>query len=182
MIRSRSVTTPTSNRQFRVRPSASPCDVASITTASLPANWRSGRSPPKRVPLPAAGTTAQIPDHWRDAWEWSYNGIWTDHFIMSDQVFNSDAIASGDQAFFSGKVAMSTNFLWITYGLGTDYGETEGKWDIAAVPGVRSELVVPLPAVFEREGGRMEVLLDAASINACRTLDELQQLVKQASR
>ena len=41
---------------------------------------------------------------------------------------------------------------------------------------------VPLPAVFEREGGRMEVLLDAASINACRTLDDLQQLVRKASR
>ena len=41
---------------------------------------------------------------------------------------------------------------------------------------------VPLPAVFEREGGRVEVLLDAASINACRTLDELQQLVRQAGR
>ena len=37
---------------------------------------------------------------------------------------------------------------------------------------------VPLPAVFEREGGRMKVLLDAASINACRTLDDLQQLIK----
>lgn len=37
---------------------------------------------------------------------------------------------------------------------------------------------VPLPAVFEREGGRVELLLDAASINACRTLDDLQQLVK----
>ncbi len=40
---------------------------------------------------------------------------------------------------------------------------------------------VPLPAVFEREGGRLEVLLDAASINACRTLDELQQLVKNSA-
>ncbi len=28
---------------------------------------------------------------------------------------------------------------------------------------------VPLPAVFERQGGRVEVLLDAASINACRS-------------
>ena len=37
---------------------------------------------------------------------------------------------------------------------------------------------VPLPAVFEREGARVEVLLDAASINACRTLDDLQQLIK----
>ena len=37
---------------------------------------------------------------------------------------------------------------------------------------------VPLPAVFESAGGSVEVLLDGASINACRTLDELQQLVK----
>jgi hypothetical protein len=37
---------------------------------------------------------------------------------------------------------------------------------------------VPLPAVFKKEGGSVEVLLDADCINACRTLDELQQLIK----
>ena len=65
---------------------------------------------------------------------------------MTDQVFNSDAIAGGDQAFFSGKVAMSTNFLWITYGLGSDYGETGGKWDIAAVPAYNGTHTAPLNA------------------------------------
>ena len=64
------------------------------------------------------GETAAIPPAWAAAWKWVYDGIWTDHFIMTEQTFNSDAIAGGDQAFFSGKVAMSTNFLWITYGLG----------------------------------------------------------------
>ena len=65
---------------------------------------------------------------------------------MTEQVFNSDAIAAGDQAFFSGKVAMSTNFLWITYGLGPDYGETGGKWDIAAVPAYNGTHTSPLNA------------------------------------
>ena len=92
------------------------------------------------------GKTAAIPAPWEAAWKWVYNGIWTDHFIMTDQVFNSDAIAGGDQAFFSGKVAMSTNFLWITYGLGPDYGETGGKWDIAAVPAFNGTHTSPLNA------------------------------------
>jgi multiple sugar transport system substrate-binding protein len=92
------------------------------------------------------GKTAAIPPAWQAAWKWAYNGIWTDHFIMTDQVFNSDAIAGGDQAFFSGKVAMSTNFLWITYGLGSDYGETGGKWDIAAVPSYNGKHTSPLNA------------------------------------
>lgn len=92
------------------------------------------------------GETAAIPPAWQSAWKWVYDGIWTDHFIMSEQTFNSDAIASGDQAFFSGKVAMSTNFLWITYGLGADYGETGGKWDIAAVPAFNGKHTSPLNA------------------------------------
>jgi multiple sugar transport system substrate-binding protein len=92
------------------------------------------------------GKTAAIPPAWQAAWKWVYDGIWTDHFIMTDQVFNSDAIAGGDQAFFSGKVAMSTNFLWITYGLGSDYGQTGGKWDIAAVPAYNGKQTAPLNA------------------------------------
>ena len=109
------------------------------------------RAASARTSAPATSTaataqTAAIPDAWEDAWKWVYDGIWTDHFIMSEQVFNSDAIASGDQAFFSGKVAMSTNFLWITYGLGADYGETGGNWDIAAVPSYNGTITSPLNA------------------------------------
>ncbi len=92
------------------------------------------------------GATAAVPPAWAAAWKWVYDGVWKDHFIMTDQVFNSDAIAAGDQAFFSGKVAMSTNFLWITYGLGPDYGETGGKWDIAAVPAYNGTITSPLNA------------------------------------
>lgn len=41
---------------------------------------------------------------------------------------------------------------------------------------------VPLPAVFKHEGGRLELLLDAASINSCATLDDLQQLIERTLR
>ena len=39
---------------------------------------------------------------------------------------------------------------------------------------------VPLPAVFSREGGRLEVFVDADSINACRTMDDLKRLILDA--
>lgn len=36
---------------------------------------------------------------------------------------------------------------------------------------------VALPAVFKRQRDGLEVLIDAAAINSCRTLDELKQLI-----
>jgi hypothetical protein len=36
---------------------------------------------------------------------------------------------------------------------------------------------VPLPAIFIKHGGRVEVFLDAEAINACRTGDDLKQLI-----
>ena len=30
----------------------------------------------------ADGTTVTIPDAWKAAWKWFYNGIWTDHFLV----------------------------------------------------------------------------------------------------
>ena len=35
----------------------------------------------------------------------------------------------------------------------------------------------PLPAVFQKKDGGLELLIDAGEINACRTLDDLQQLI-----
>jgi len=36
---------------------------------------------------------------------------------------------------------------------------------------------VPLPAIFQRGDEGVEVLIDAESINACRTLDDLKRLI-----
>lgn len=36
---------------------------------------------------------------------------------------------------------------------------------------------VPLPAVFERDGGGLRVLFSADAINACATMDELKRLI-----
>ena len=36
---------------------------------------------------------------------------------------------------------------------------------------------VPLPAIFEKDGGTLEVLAGADSINACGTMDDLKRLI-----
>lgn len=40
---------------------------------------------------------------------------------------------------------------------------------------------VPLPAVFKRDGEKLEMLVGADSINACRTLDDLKRLILKAT-
>jgi len=75
------------------------------------------------------GTTAQVPEHWADAWKWVYDGIWEDHSIMT--LAQRDAPEQGNgNAYNSGKVAMALTHLWYTCCIG-DAGD---DWDIAVVP------------------------------------------------
>ena len=88
------------------------------------------------------GKTVVVPDAWADGWKFVYDGIWKDHFIMTEAQFESDKFGGNDQAFFSGRVAMSENFLWATWGItgaGTD-------WDIAAIPSNKGVITAPLNA------------------------------------
>lgn len=39
---------------------------------------------------------------------------------------------------------------------------------------------VPLPAVFKKDDQRLELLIDSDSINECRTIEELKQLVSDS--
>jgi len=56
--------------------------------------------------------------------------MWTDHSSMTGPQFESRDINPEDYPFFTGKVAMSENFLWSTYGL----EGLEGDWDMGIVP------------------------------------------------
>lgn len=88
------------------------------------------------------GKTAAIPEAWKAAWRFFYDGMWKDHFIMTGPVYESDEFSGGGYAFFSGRVAMSLNFLWTTYGVadaGTD-------WDLAAIPAHNGTITSPLNA------------------------------------
>jgi len=83
------------------------------------------------------GKTVVIPDAWKAAWKAFYQGIHVDHTDLTESQFQSKDINPNDYPFFTGNVAMSTNFLWSTYGLGPPDANTPplfDDWDIAAVP------------------------------------------------
>lgn len=91
------------------------------------------------------GVTARVPDPWRDAWHYFYNGMHTDHFILTGPVFEGEEWSSTGYAFHSGNVAMSTNYLWSKYGVGDDSG-VAGVWDLAAVPSHNGQTTAALNA------------------------------------
>jgi multiple sugar transport system substrate-binding protein len=88
------------------------------------------------------GKTAQIPDAWRAGWKWVYDGIFKDHFIMSDSVYRTPAFNGGGYAFNSGKVAMQENFLWNVCCV----TEAGGNWDLAALPSYNGKVTAALNA------------------------------------
>ena len=75
--------------------------------------------------------SAQIPAQWAAAWQWYYDGMFKDHFIMDGSHFNDLTVWNPDGVpFCDGKVAMAENFLWSTYCM-SGAGD---NWDIAAIP------------------------------------------------
>lgn len=51
--------------------------------------------------------------------------------------------------------------------------ELKNRYDISGVP---------LPAVFRKEGESLQLLIDAASINACSSMDDLKKLCEAKLR
>ena len=88
--------------------------------------------------MAADGKTVQMPEPWVAAWKHFYNGIWTDHFsVTGPQFLNEDLYPSG-YPFHTGKVAMSTNYLWSLYGL-KDAAKTFTDWNMAATPAYKGK-------------------------------------------
>jgi multiple sugar transport system substrate-binding protein len=82
---------------------------------------------------------AQMPEVWREAAHWYYDGMWTDHFIPNDNYVNSDLLAQGN-TFGSGNVAMNPNHTWYTCCF-------EGvNWDVAAIPSYEGNITAKLHA------------------------------------
>jgi multiple sugar transport system substrate-binding protein len=93
------------------------------------AYWKAGSF------MSADGKTVQIPDAWAAAWHAFYDGIWKDHIsVTGPQFLNTDFNPNG-YPFFTGKVAMSENYLWSTYGV-SDAGD---DWNMAATPSYQGQ-------------------------------------------
>jgi multiple sugar transport system substrate-binding protein len=90
----------------------------------------------------ADGKTAQIPDPWKAGWSYWYDAMWNDHISMTGPMFSSPDINPEDYPFFTGKIAMSENFLWSTYGL----EGLEGDWDMGILPAYNGQVTAAFNA------------------------------------
>ena len=78
------------------------------------------------------GVTAQVPDEWRAAWEWTYNGYWTDWFIPNGPYGGADFLQGPGGPFSSGNLAMIHMHTW--YMAPWALGEATFDFDMAATP------------------------------------------------
>jgi multiple sugar transport system substrate-binding protein len=79
----------------------------------------------------AEANTVTIPESWRNATQWLYDGIWTEHFIPNNTYSQSELFGTGN-VFASGNLAMSIVPLWYTCCLDNSVGNFE--WDLGVVP------------------------------------------------
>jgi len=86
----------------------------------------------------ADGKTVQMPDAWVASWHWFYDAIWKDHISTTGPQFLNTDFNPGGYPFFTGKVAMSTNYLWSLYGL-KDAAATFTDWNMAATPSYQAQ-------------------------------------------
>ncbi len=87
--------------------------------------------------LAADGKTAQIPDSWKAAWQWTYDGIWGDQPFIPNQNYQQ-SLNNGGNAFDGNHVAMIDNPVWYTCCMShvtTDGSDkSQGTWDIGIMP------------------------------------------------
>lgn len=85
---------------------------------------------------------AQIPEHWAEAQQWYYDGMWRDHFIPNGPYGDSDMLNAGSW-FESGNLAMGYTHLWYATCCMAGF---EGTWDTAAVPSYNGTTTAKLHA------------------------------------
>lgn len=74
--------------------------------------------------------TASIPNPWKDAWHWWFDGMWGEQPFIVNGTLAATSEFGGGNLFNSGRVAMSLTQLWYTCCL----QEAGVNWDIAALP------------------------------------------------
>jgi multiple sugar transport system substrate-binding protein len=84
-------------------------------------------------------TQAVIPEAWREAWKWYYDGIWTQHFMPTADAQNSEVLGSGN-GFASGNIAMAHTHMWFT----CCFDVSGLSWDIAVLPTVNGQITANL--------------------------------------
>ena len=77
----------------------------------------------------AGSYKAAVPQAWKDAWTWMYNGIWGDQPFIANNAVESSADFGSGNTFSSGKIAMTIEPSWYTC-----CTAPVKTWDFAAMP------------------------------------------------
>lgn len=83
---------------------------------------------------------AHMPEVWREAAHWHYDGMWEDHFIPNSSYVNSDLLAQGN-TFGSGNVAMAPQHTWYICCF-----QDATNWDVAAMPSYEGNITSKMHA------------------------------------
>jgi multiple sugar transport system substrate-binding protein len=83
--------------------------------------------------------TAVLPDAWKQAWKWFYDGIWKNNFIPNADYINSDLLAKSNVG-SSSNVGMWWTHTWYT----CCFDLQKTKWDIGVVPTINGKITAKL--------------------------------------
>jgi multiple sugar transport system substrate-binding protein len=91
------------------------------------------------LPYDEKTKAAVIPDAWKAAWKWYYDGVWKNNFMPNRDYQNADLLAKGNP-FSSGNVAMAHSHTWYT----CCFDMKKLKWDIAVMPTINGKITAKL--------------------------------------
>ena len=83
--------------------------------------------------------TAVLPEAWKQAWKWYYDGVWKNNFMPNSDYANSDLLNKGN-TFGSGNVGMVWSHTWYT----CCFDLKKMNWDIAVVPTINGKTTAKL--------------------------------------
>ncbi|HSH02724.1 MAG TPA: extracellular solute-binding protein [Anaerolineae bacterium] len=78
-----------------------------------------------------ADGNAVMPDHWREAAKWFYDGMWGENTFTPNAIYGSSEVLANGNPFDSGNLAMGHTHLWYA---GCCMGNLKANWNMAAMP------------------------------------------------
>lgn len=87
---------------------------------------------------------AQIPEHWKAAWAWTYDGWWNSWFIPNGPYSGADFLQGAGGPFSSGNLAMMHNHLWYLAPWAMD--GIDFDWNLAATPNYQGTITAKMHA------------------------------------
>ena len=90
------------------------------------------------------GVTAQIPEPWKEAWKWTYDGWWNSWFIPNGPYGGADFLQGPGGPFSGGNLGMIHMHMW--YVAPWSVGDVAWDWNLAATPSYKGVITSKMHA------------------------------------